>query len=122
MEVTSREEFENLKKLPFFRGVIVSDSMHPLIKVGDKIVVEVGNKELRRFDVVVILLKGRLVCHYVWTFNRVVTPFLLQTKNLHYGQKDHPVSYDEYLGKVISHKLSGPLKLRILIHYLFKKK
>lgn len=122
MEKLTKEKFKELQQLPFFRGVIVSDSMVPLINIGDQIVVEVGHKELKRFDVIVILIEGRLICHYVWTFNRIVTPFLIQTRNLSSGQKDRPVGLDEYLGKVVSHKLTEWQKMKIFIRHLFRRK
>src|SRR6476661_2317107 len=111
----SRENFEKIRGVPIFKGEIVSDSMEPLIKVGEKIVVDVGNRDLQRFDVITFLMDGKLVCHYVWTMNRVVTPFLLQTRNLKYGAKDVPINWDDYLGKVISHRLTAWDKLKIYL-------
>lgn len=121
MEI-GREEFEKLKKSPFFKGVIVSDSMSPLIKVGDKIVVSVGDRELNRFDIVVIYVNGKLICHYLWAMNRVITPILFQTRNLKNGGKDFPVSFDDYLGKVLSHQLSWKDKFLIIVRELLKRK
>lgn len=119
MEVT-REMFEELKKSAFFKGVIVSDSMTPLIKVGDKIIVEVGCRDLRRFDVVVILVNGKLVCHFLWAMNRIVEPILFQTMNLKHAGKDFPVSFEDYLGKVVSHKLSRRDQFRIMLKKIFR--
>lgn len=115
MEKMSREQFERLKLLPFFRGTIVSDSMEPLIKVGDTITVNVGNRELERFDVVVFWDEGKLVCHYVWTMNRIVPIDLLQTRSLKYHKgKDVPIGPSDYLGKVVSHRLRVREKFLIL--------
>jgi hypothetical protein len=118
----SREEFEKLKQYPFFRGVIVSDSMEPLIKVGEKISAEVGNQDLKRFDVVVIFVSGKLICHYFWAKNRLVEPILFQTRDLRYGGRDNPVSFDDYLGKVVSHKLSLMDKIRIIVKEILRSK
>ncbi len=120
MEVT-REMFENLKAYPFFRGVIVSDSMEPLIKVGNKIVVEVGTRKLKRFDIVVIYMDRKLVCHYLWAMNRLITPILFQTRSLKYAGKDFPVSFDDYLGKVVSHKLTLKNKIGIILSTLLSR-
>lgn len=118
MEVT-REDLARMKEGPFFKGVVVSDSMSPVIKVGEKIIVEVGNRDLERFDIIVILLDGKLVCHYLWAMNRIITPILLQTRSLK-GSRDFPVSFDEYLGKVVSHKLSFFNKLKIVMTSILK--
>jgi signal peptidase I len=122
MEVASREEFEKIKKLPFFKGVIVSDSMEPLLKIGDKIVVEVGTRELKRFDLIVFWNGEKLVCHYVWAMNRLVTPFLLQTRSMKYLGKDVPINWDDYLGKVHSHRLFGLAKFKLMTRLWFKLK
>ena len=79
MEVKTRDEFEKLKEFPVFKGVVVTDSMEPLIRVGDKIIVTVGDKDLKRFDIIVFWKNDRLTCHYVWAMNRVVEPILVQT-------------------------------------------
>lgn len=119
MEVKSKEDFDRLKVLPFFKGVIVSDSMSPLIKTGDSIVVEVGTEDIRRFDIIVFWNESekKLTCHYLWAINRFFTPVLYQTRSIRYGFRDHPISRAEYLGKVVSHRLSQWQKLRILFAY-----
>lgn len=106
MEVVGRTVFEKIKSTPIFKGVIVSDSMIPLLKVGDRIVVDVGNRDLKRFDLIVFWNEDKLVCHFVWAMNRTVTPFLLQTRNLKKLGKDVPISWEDYLGKVVSHGFS----------------
>ncbi len=118
MEVT-REVFQKLKSQPFFKGVVVSDSMSPVIKVGDKIVVEVNSQGLNRFDIIVFWKDGIFVCHYLWAMNRVVKPVLLQTRSLP-GGKDIPITFDDYFGKVMSHKLSTWDKMKI--YYRIRKR
>ncbi len=122
MEILSREDFEKLKKMEFFRGNIVSDSMVPVIKVGDKITVEVGCDKLKRFDIIVFWSQGKLICHYLWAMNRLVEPFLMQTRNTQYGEKDYPIELSDYLGKVISHRISTWDKIRIFIFLKYKGK
>ncbi len=121
MEV-SREDFERLKKNPFFVGVIVTDSMLPLIRVGDKIVAEVGNQNLKRFDIIVFYMNGVLVCHYVWAINRFVKPILYQTRNLKHGECDLPISSEDYLGKVVSHKLPAMDKIKIILRKVLRSR
>lgn len=118
MEI-NREQFEALKSSPFFKGVIVSDSMEPLIKTGDKIVVGIGDRDLKRFDVIVFYNQGKLICHYLWAVNKIIEPILFQTRSLKYGGKDMPVSFDDYLGKVVSHRLSRKDKFIIVLRKIF---
>lgn len=113
MEI-SRDFFQELKGRASFQGRIVSDSMEPLIKRGDEISVEVGTQHLERFDIIVFLQDNKLICHYVWSVNKIVTPLLFQTRSLK-GLKDHPVPLENYLGKVISHRMSFWMKIKALL-------
>ena len=111
--MTTRVEFEALKKMPMFKGKIVSNSMEPVIMVGEDIVVAVGEQDIKRFDIIVIFFEEKLICHYLWQKNRSLKPILLQTRNM-FGQRDIPIREEDYFGKVLSHKLSLWQKLKIL--------
>ncbi len=106
--------------MPFFKGIIASDSMYPLIKTGDKIYVEVGQKNIERFDVIVFLNDGLLTCHYMWSMNRLVSPILIRTRSLKYGHRDDPFLFDDYLGKVVSHRFSKWQKLKLMLKFIFR--
>ncbi len=109
----TREQFEDLKKLSLFKSKVVSDSMVPVIRVGEQVVIDVGNTDIKRFDIIVIYLDGKLVCHYLWQLNKFVKPILLQTRNMS-GKMDFPVKIDDYLGKAMSHRLTFWQKVRII--------
>jgi hypothetical protein len=85
-------------------------------------VVEVNNRVLERFDIIIFWMNGKLTCHYVWSMNRLVSPFLLQTRSIKYGQKDVPINWDDFLGKVISHRLSAWDKFKIYVRLKLKEK
>jgi hypothetical protein len=108
-----REAFEELKLQPLFKGRVVSDSMEPVIKTGEEIIVRVGEENLSRFDIIVIYQNETLVCHYLWQQNKIIRPLLFQTRNMR-KQHDHPVGQEDYLGKVISHQLSAWQKFKLL--------
>lgn len=110
----TRDEFNLLKKEKFITSHVVSDSMDPLLKVNEKIIIEVDASDLKRFDIVVIFLNEKLICHYLWRINKVLTPILLQTRNMR-GQVDVPVPVTDCLGKVVSHRLGFWTKLKLLI-------
>lgn len=112
----TKEEFQKLKQLPIFKGKVVTNSMEPVVMVGEEIVVRVGEQNLKRFDIIVIYLHDRLVCHFLWQKNSLVKPILLQTRNMR-GGTDYPVGQDEYLGKVISHQINWWRKIKFLILY-----
>lgn len=122
MEGLSRADFKKLKQFPFFRGEIVSNSMVPILQIGTKIAVEVNCQTLERFDLIVFLREGQLICHYIWSINKRVEPILIQTRNTLNGLKDFPIGQDEYLGKVISHKLTTWDKIKIFLSLKFRGK
>lgn len=113
MSELSREAFEKLKSLPFIKSQIVSDSMTPILNIGDNVLIEVGDLELNRFDIIVIYVDGKLVCHYLWKMNSFVKPILMQTRNMR-KQMDFPIDLTDYLGKVVSHKFTFLQKLRLM--------
>lgn len=108
----SRAQFERLKELSLFKSKVVSDSMVPVIQIGEDVIIDIGNKDIKRFDIIVIYLDGKLVCHYLWHMNKYLKPILLQTRNMS-GKMDFPINIDDYLGKVMSHRLSFWQKVRI---------
>lgn len=116
----TREEFNQLKQLPLFKGTIVSGSMMPLMPIGTPIVVAVGDQTIKRFDIIVFYNENKLICHFLWNINKIVTPKLLQTRNLINFGVDFPITMDDYLGKVVSHQLRLRDKLRLIKHYLLK--
>lgn len=122
MEELSKEKFEKLKAGPIFRGIIVSDSMEPALMTGERIIVDVGELNLKRFDIIVFFQGGKLIAHYMWDMNKLVQPILLRTRSLKYGQLDLPIGMDQYLGKVISHRLSNWHKFRIFIGLFISQK
>jgi len=109
----SKEKFEELKKLPFFKSKVISDSMVPVIGIGDEVVIDVGQENIKRFDIVVIYHDEKLICHYLWRKNKLVKPILLQTRNMS-GKLDYPVEMKDYLGKVLNFRLSLWQKLKII--------
>ena len=54
-----------------------------------------------------------LVCHYLWNINRFIEPLLLQTRNIS-GGRDYPIKEEDYIGKVLSHRMGFLRKLRII--------
>lgn len=98
---------------PFFRGKIITGSMIPVINIGEEITVEVKAKNLKRFDIIVFMQDDVLVCHYLWNINRFIEPLLLQTRNIS-GGRDYPIKEEDYIGKVLSHRMSFLRKLRII--------
>ena len=109
-----REEFEELRKEKFIKSTVVSDSRAPLIKEAEKITIQTEHGDIKKFDIIVIYLNGKLVCHYLWRLNKFVEPIILQTRNMR-GQVDIPVPLTDCLGKVVSHRISFWTRLRLLI-------
>jgi hypothetical protein len=97
-----------------FRGKILSESMEPVIKKDEEIVVEVKAVNLQRFDIIVFEDGNKFICHYIWSINKLIEPKLIQTRSLR-GPKDFPFKQEQYVGKVISHRLSYWRKIKILL-------
>lgn len=121
MEINNREQFEKLKDLKEFKGVIRSDSMEPFLKVGDQISVEVGVRELNRFDLIIFWRNNQMFCHCLWSINRFMEPVFLQSRCIKYQDREHPIRIDDYLGKVVSHKLPLRFKLQIMWKEMFTR-
>lgn len=109
----TEEEFKVLKKLMMFKSKVITGSMIPIINIGDEVIVEVGQTDIKRFDIIVIYLDNKLICHFLWRKNKVVKPILLQTRNMS-KKLDVPIQEENYLGKVISHKIGFWYKLKLL--------
>jgi signal peptidase I len=100
----NEQKIQDILSQKIFKGKIISASMAPLIKVGDEVVVEVKARDLKRFDIIIFVQNNQLVCHYIWALNEIMKPRLLQTRSLA-GVKDLPISEEDYIGRVISHRL-----------------
>ena len=108
-----------MKSLKDFKGVIRSDSMEPFLKVGDEITVEVGVRELNRFDLIIFWRNNQMFCHCLWSINRFMEPIFLQSRCIKYQDREHPIPLIDYLGKVTSHQLPVRYKLKIILKEMF---
>lgn len=118
--MNNKIDLDEIKNNLFIKGKIVSDSMTPLLAVGTEITIEVQAKDLKRFDIIVFYNDDKLICHFLWNLNRRIKPIFLQTRNLKNLGQDLPVSYDLYVGKVISHKLRIRDIFRIMVNDLLR--
>ena len=112
MDITQEVKAQILKQ-PLFKGTVVTGSMIPVIKVGEAIKVEVKAKNLKRFDIIVFVQDQKLICHFLWQMNSKVLPRLYQTRNM-FGGRDFPISEEDYIGKVISHKMKWYHIIKVL--------
>lgn len=87
---------------------VASDSMNPVIKVDDLILLESLKdiKTLNRFDVIVYAKDQNLICHYFWCLNSLQTPPTISTRSLKEPfQNELPFTADKILGIVRSHRI-----------------
>lgn len=76
---------------------IASDSMLPLLKVGEVIEVKKADlNSIQKFDVVVFFQDDKLMCHFVWSMqgDQLITKSLKDPKSV-----DWPISEAAFLGK-----------------------
>lgn len=98
---------------------VASDSMHPLLKIGQLITVQNAAVEsLKVFDLIVYWEQGRLQCHFLWHKN---SDGGLITRSLKNPTISDPlVSQQDYLGIVSGTGLSLWHKGKIILLNLLK--
>ncbi len=127
----NKNEFEILKKslreLNSIEFVIDGNSMEPLIKNRTKILISRVDdlKSLRRFDIIVVCLNDRLICHYFWKMNQVylhpeMNTIVTRPLNPITGY-DAPVSINNILGRSDVFSLTLLMKLKIAWYFLKRK-
>jgi len=107
-EITSIEDYRQIAiKITKAEGQVgdqirlrvISNSMAPLLKVGDKVIVAPNSPaELRRGDVIVVWRNDEFITHRLVTMQ----DGLWYTKGDRSRHLDHPVTTDAVLGKVIA--------------------
>ena len=86
---------------------VTSGSMSPLLEIGNTVSVRPLNQSqnIHRFDILVFLQMGQLICHYLHHVNKTgISDKKFVTRALK-GGEDLPLSADEILGIVSSHGL-----------------
>ncbi len=117
-------KFELIKKAILTKGEldikIISDSMSPVIKIGDIAkVISIKNykPELKTFDIILYWNGSLLICHYVWNLNQIINNNdgrNITTRSIkESGNNGVPISFDHILGKIIDHQI--PLWRKIVI-------
>jgi len=91
---------KNLKLKTTLPIIIQSDSMDPVLKVGQQYAVEHASYDkLKEFDIVVFLQASQLVAHFLWHFNS--TEKRWQTRSIRYPHlPDCPFKEEVYLGRI----------------------
>ncbi len=94
---------------------IASDSMEPLLKIGQEIkLVFKPIDDLRPFDLIVFLENERLVCHFYWHRNSLDGSIL--TRSLKNPKlSDFPIHPDFYLGLVPDIRLGFAQKAKVTL-------
>ena len=106
-----------LAKLGRMKCRIVSDSMEPLLRVGDVVEIEPAKIEvLRRFDILVFQQYDKMLCHFLWNKNSTGKHPSITTRSLKKPRADDlPITPDLLLGRVVDRKLSGWTIAKIIL-------
>lgn len=93
---------------------VISDSMDPVIKVGEEIILaKVEKSQLKLFDIIIFEQAGRLNSHFLTQIdsenNRYITRSLKSPDS-----NDYPIQWEQILGKVSTKNLSWIQKLKVL--------
>ena len=118
----TREEFERVKaKLrPGTPVKILTGSMSPFIRVGQKILIKPFERSsLKRFDTLVFFEEKneRLICHFFYHLEEGKNGPIYHTRGLNSKLTDKPFSESEILGVVTSPHL--PTWKRFFMKFLF---
>jgi signal peptidase I len=122
----TREDFNKLKtrlkKDGIATCVVMSGSMAPALKVGERMLVSPVLRRLKMFDVIVFFQDSILVSHCFIKFARNPDPGTkLLTQALIGKSFDRPVNEEDVLGVVTSHRLSFPQKFRLFLRQFWQK-
>jgi signal peptidase I len=99
---------------------VVSDSMHPIIKINDNLIFEsVAAKELKIFDIILFKRHQNLVVHFIWR-NQIKHNQTIITRSLKSIYLDEePILATEILGRVTNFKFSKFSKFIIFFKIIF---
>lgn len=104
--------------------IVVSDSMSPLIKIGDELKIEIVSKNVKfkRFEILLFKSEFGFTCHYFWKSNDHFDKGLIITRNLKDGDHDIPFDRQLVVGIIKNFKISLFSKLKIFLRDFFSMK
>lgn len=114
----SQFDFKALKKLIERNGqhklTVITDSMEPLIKVGEEIILtKIDKNQLNIFDILVFEQAGRLNSHFLTQIDHKKNCYVTRSlKNP--DTNDYPIQWEQILGRVSTKNLNWIQKLKIL--------
>lgn len=106
-----------LEKVGQLKCKVVSDSMRPVLNIGDIVNLEpiADPRTLRRFDIVVYHAGDRPNCHFVWNHNRLGSEPTIAMRSLKDPIGDEiPVGFASLLGRVVDHRIPWHIRARVL--------
>jgi signal peptidase I len=98
---------------------VVTGSMEPLIRIGDRIQVVKRSRPIERFDILLFWNGEVPVCHLVWHVNHLRSEtgglvYITCPFNPKFGNReDLPVPEEQVLGHVISHRIGWLDRIRL---------
>lgn len=101
---------------------VVSDSMHPLIKINDELQVTSNKGDLRPFDIILFKRENRLIVHFIWR-NQIKYNQTVITRSLKAEYNDEaPVHLSEIIGRIENYKFSFFQKIKFISRNLIFRK
>jgi hypothetical protein len=100
---------------------IVSDSMFPLLSVGEILEIKPLPAKLNPYDLLVFYDQNRLTCHFLWLDQRALNDSVV-TRSLRAPQEDDiPVPSNHLLGWVPQKKISRITRFKIFFGHLCRR-
>jgi signal peptidase I len=113
------ESIKILKQVPGnLLGRIMSDSMRPVLNIGDEISINPISSvaDLRRFDIIVFKRGDKLFCHFVWNIFLTRGQYRVVTRSIkEYLKSEIPLGKEQVVGLVTQQKITSYIKLKIIL-------
>lgn len=125
--IITQKEFEALKndlKDKNLSMTVASGSMEPVIMTGEPIEVTMVKEPLAPFDIIVFWNTEVFIGHMVWHVNTIPShdgQRVIVTRPLKRGADDFPITENQILGKIISHRVPWIWRVRLSLRAMFKK-
>ncbi len=91
---------------------IASDSMHPVMRIGQNIKFQ-KKLNYKTFDIILFKKDRKLTCHFIWRLQKNKTFITRSLKN--YIENEAPIIESQILGTIVNFKISNLLKFKILL-------
>lgn len=93
---------------------IISDSMQPLIRINEELVVMPLPDKIIPFDLIVFLDQDKLICHFLWQDQKDFDQTIITRSLKEFYTNETPTPYNHILGYIREKKIPWYLRFKII--------